>query len=68
LNHSFQKNGLCSSFAAYSSTFNQSITNSERGIFEDGTFQNIATFREEIEKRNHEGSQKTMLIACQIWF
>jgi NAD+--asparagine ADP-ribosyltransferase len=27
------KNGLCSSFAAYSSTFNRSITNSERGIF-----------------------------------
>jgi hypothetical protein len=33
LNHSVSKKWTLSGFAAYSSTFNQSITNSERGIF-----------------------------------
>jgi hypothetical protein len=32
LNHSVSKKWTLSGFAAYSSTFNQSITNSERGI------------------------------------
>ncbi len=37
VNHSISKKWTLSGFAAYSSTFNQSITNSERGIFEPNT-------------------------------
>jgi hypothetical protein len=37
INHSISKKWTLSGFTAYSSTFNQSITNSERGIFEPNT-------------------------------
>jgi hypothetical protein len=42
INHSVSKKWTLTGFAAYSSTYNQSITNSERGIFEPNTT-NIAT-------------------------
>jgi len=37
LNHSFSKKWTVSGFGAYSNTYNQSITNSERGIFQPNT-------------------------------
>lgn len=42
VNHSVSKKWTLTGFATYSSTFNQSITNSDRGIFEPNTT-NIAT-------------------------
>ena len=42
INHSVSKKWTLTGFAAYSSTFNKAITNSERGIFEPNTT-NIAT-------------------------
>jgi hypothetical protein len=62
LNHSVSKKWTLSGFAAYSSTFNQSITNSERGIFEPTTT-NIAT----LENRKKQTDSKTMHL-CKIWF
>ncbi len=47
LNHAFSKKWNITSFAAYSSTFNQTITNSERGIFQPNSTE-IAT----LENRN----------------
>ena len=48
INHSVSKKWTLTGFAAYSSTFNQSITNSDRGIFEPNTT-NVAT----LEKRKN---------------
>jgi hypothetical protein len=48
VNHSVSKKWTLTGFAAYSSTINQAITNSERGIFEPNTT-NIAT----LEKRKN---------------
>lgn len=59
LNHSVSKKWTLSGFAAYSSTFNQSITNSERGIFEPNTT-NIATLE---NRKNKTDSRNNAFIA-----
>lgn len=59
LNHSVSKKWTLSGFAAYSSTFNQSITNSERGIFEPNTT-NIATLE---NRKNKTDSKNNAFIA-----
>jgi hypothetical protein len=62
LNHSVSKKWTLSGFAAYSSTFNQSITNSERGIL-NLLHTNIAT----LENRKTKQILK-QCIYCKIWF
>ncbi|MBG6062450.1 hypothetical protein IWX83_002250 [Flavobacterium sp. CG_9.1] len=59
LNHSVSKKWTLSGFAAYSATFNQSITNSERGIFEPNTT-NIATLE---NRKNKTDSKNNAFIA-----
>ncbi|TDE03673.1 carboxypeptidase-like regulatory domain-containing protein [Flavobacterium sandaracinum] len=59
LNHSVSKKWTLSGFAAYSATFNQSITNSERGIFEPNTT-NIATLE---NRKNKTDSRNNAFIA-----
>lgn len=59
LNHSVSKKWTLSGFAAYSATFNQSITNSERGIFEPNTT-NIATLE---NRKNNTDSRNNAFIA-----
>lgn len=58
INHSVSKKWTLSGFAAYSATFNQSITNSERGIFEPNTT-NIATL--ENRKNNTESRNNAFI-------
>ena len=59
LNHSVSKKWTLLGFAAYSATFNQSITNSERGIFEPNTT-NIATLE---NRKNKTDSKNNAFIA-----
>ena len=59
VNHSVSKKWTLTGFAAYSSTFNQSITNSDRGIFEPNTT-NIATLE---NRKNKTDSRNNAFIS-----
>jgi hypothetical protein len=59
INHSVSKKWTLTGFAAYSSTYNQSITNSERGIFEPNTT-NIATLE---NRKNRTDSRNNAFIS-----
>ncbi|MFV8352323.1 carboxypeptidase regulatory-like domain-containing protein [Flavobacterium sp. XS2P14] len=59
INHSVSKKWTLTGFAAYSSTFNQSITNSDRGIFEPNTT-NIATLE---NRKNRTDSRNNAFIS-----
>jgi hypothetical protein len=59
VNHSISKKWTLTGFAAYSSTFNQSITNSDRGIFEPNTT-NIATLE---NRKNRTDSRNNAFIS-----
>ncbi|RTY75968.1 TonB-dependent receptor [Flavobacterium bomense] len=59
VNHSVSKKWTLIGFAAYSSTFNQSITNSDRGIFEPNTT-NIATLE---NRKNKTDSRNNAFIS-----
>ncbi|MFV8357269.1 carboxypeptidase regulatory-like domain-containing protein [Flavobacterium sp. XS1P32] len=59
INHSVSKKWTLTGFAAYSSTFNQSITNSDRGIFEPNTT-NIATLE---NRKNSTDSRNNAFIS-----
>lgn len=59
INHSLSKKWTLTGFAAYSSTFNQSITNSDRGIFEPNTT-NIATLE---NRKNKTDSRNNAFIS-----
>ncbi|MFV8331907.1 carboxypeptidase regulatory-like domain-containing protein [Flavobacterium sp. GSP14] len=59
INHSASKKWTLNGFAAYSSTFNQSITNSDRGIFEPNTT-NIATLE---NRKNRTDSRNNAFIS-----
>lgn len=59
INHSVSKKWTLTSFAAYSSTVNKAITNSERGIFEPNTT-NIATLE---NRKNTSDARNNAFIA-----
>ena len=59
INHSVSKKWTLTGFAAYSSTFNHSITNSDRGIFEPNTT-NIATLE---NRKNSTDSRNNAFIS-----
>ncbi len=59
LNHSFSKKWTVSGFGAYSNTYNQSITNSERGIFQPNTTA-IGTLE---NRKNQTDSRNTAFIS-----
>lgn len=59
VNHSVSKKWTLTGFAAYSSTFNQAITNSDRGIFEPNTT-NIATLE---NRKNKTDSRNNAFIS-----